>query len=209
MRIIYALLCSAIVGLGAVACEAPAEAPRNVIVSDRFPPVEITIDETFEPVGVYEGVLYETADAQIHVYAKGAAGEAQRLYWIQFEGYLPEIDRTYDYSNSQRETPIGDHTYHDDFWIWDLRELEIEEGSDTGVVLDLLEEAGLTFGPQLVGLRLVRLDEAKRNELMIVYLEDIYASGLINLSPGTTPEEAIETFRTRAIEGLVIEEIAP
>lgn len=167
-------------------------------------------DDGLEYVGSSEFVLYGVADAAIHVFvALGDQRRVQRLYWIQFEGYLPTVDRSYDYDASQGRTEIGGHQYYEDAWVWNLNAVDIRAGSDTEHVLELLREHELVLGPELIGLRLVRLDAERRKELMIVYLEDLRASRLsADALSGRDRARVVEALRTRALGGVRIEEQA-
>lgn len=211
MRAKLILTMTAIVmcGAGANTVAAQTTVRGSVLTSTQFPPVIMRFDEGLEHVGSTEFVLYGVADAAIHLFAELEDGRVERLYWIQFEGYLPTVDRTYDYSDSQGRTRIGDHDYYEDAWVWNLNTARIRPGSDTERVLDLIRERGLMLGPELIGLRLVRLDGAARNELMIVYLEDLSVSGLSPgaLGGGDRPR-VVEALRTRALGSVRIEERA-
>lgn len=182
----------------------------NVVTPTGFPPAVIELDEELRYVGSDEFVLGGRADTDVHVYAEADdAGQVLRLYWIQLEGYLPSVDRRYDYSGSQGRTEIDGHMYYEDAWVWDLDAIEIDPASDTGHVLALLRDDGLRLGPDLIGLRLVRLDAARRNELLIVYFEDLAAAGLgPDALSGPDRARTVEGLRGRALGGFSIEERA-
>jgi hypothetical protein len=165
-------------------------------------------DDSLEYVGSSEFVLYGVADAAIHVFVARKGGQrVQHLYWVQFEGYLPTVDRSYDYTDSQSRTEISGHEYYEDAWVWNLDAVDIRDGSDTEHVFELLREHGLVLGPEVIGLRLVRLDAERRNELMIVYLEDLRAYGLsADALSGRDRARVVEGLRARAVGGFRIEE---
>jgi len=187
---------------------AQTEVSGNTVTSTQFPPVVMEFDADLEYVGSSEFVLYDVADAVIHVFVeRDDRRRVQRLYWIQFEGYLPRVDHTYDYTDSQGRTEIGGHTYYEDAWVWNLDAADVRSGSDTDHVLKLLRRRDLELGPRLLGLRLVRLDAERRNELMIVYLEDLRAAGIPpDALSGGTRDRVVAALRARALEGFAIEE---
>lgn len=170
LKILLVVIALVISGGGSSFAQTSVEG--NVLTSDGFPPVTITFDDSISFVGSEKFVLYGVADTEIFLFASIEGNQVQRLYWIQFEGYLPHVDHKYDYSGSQGRTVINGHMYYEDSWVWNLETAEIKSDSDTQHVLTLLEEAGLKLVPDLLGLRLVRLDATARNELMIVYLQD-------------------------------------
>jgi hypothetical protein len=112
--------------------------------------------------------VFVEADAQKRV---------QRLYWVQFEGYLPDNTHTYGY-------PFTETLTHDgllfDVTVWSGRtdQAVTKPGSDTEHVLALVKKAGYQMPPETMAVRLVHLlDEAKRKELMFIVAEDLAASG--------------------------------
>lgn len=102
----------------------------------------------------------------------------QRLYWVQFEAYLPskpDLHHTYD---SPRHTQIGGLDFFIDTWVKPTRE-HITPGSDLEHIDSVLEAQGYKLPPAMMSVRLVHLlDQQKRKELMIIYSEDVTPSGL-------------------------------
>ena len=203
-----------------VACRASAataELERQGAVTGRlltsrgFPAGNITFGEGLEYIGSDLFVLYGVARCEIYLFGESdEEGRIKRLYWVQFEGYLPDNDHTYDYSGSERKTQIGGRTFHDDVWFYDLDEASKNwrDGSDSRHVLKLLADAGYEAGPEMMGIRLVHLDDARRNELMIIYQEDLSEHGLsvtdLDEGGGRVGEwEAIsKKMRARALAGM-------
>ncbi len=72
----------------------------NVVRSESDPTVRIELPKTVEYVGADRWVLYGIADCELHVFVEADAQKrVQRLYWVQFEGYLasrPDLHHTYD-----------------------------------------------------------------------------------------------------------------
>jgi len=67
----------------------------NVITSEREPSVRIQLPESVQYVGADRWVLYGMADCELHAFVDtdhqktNRQKNVHRLYWIQFEGYLP------------------------------------------------------------------------------------------------------------------------
>jgi hypothetical protein len=92
-----------------VAAEPPErKVENNVIISERDPKVRIELPNSVHYVGADRWVLYDMADCELHAFVDGDDQQnAQGLYWIQFEGYLPskpDLKHQYD---SPRHTTIG------------------------------------------------------------------------------------------------------
>jgi hypothetical protein len=186
----------------------------NTITSTAFPPGRITLDKAFSYIGSTSFVLYGVADCEIHVYADIKDNRVQRFYWVQFEGYLPSRPlSTYNYSSDPQDTMIGGHAFHRRSWASNVEEGRKRQrpGSDSEAVLKLLEGKGYQIGPDSMNVRLVRLDEAKRKELMIIYSENLAARGLkaSDLAEGGNAfDKRTELFaglRDRAVAGIVME----
>jgi hypothetical protein len=148
----------------------------NQIVSERDPAVRIALPETARWVGADRWVLYDIADCELHVFVETDDQRVvRRLYWVQFEQYVPsrpELAHTYD---SPRHVTIGGLDFYVDTWIRDGSEPATAD-SDLEHVERLVHAAGCDLPARMGTVRLVHLlDERKRKELMIIYAEDLAA----------------------------------
>ena len=149
----------------------------NVITSERDPKVRIELPRSVRYVGADRWVLYGMADCELHAFVEeNDQMSLQRLYWVQFEGYLPtrpELRHTYD---SPRHTNIDGYDFYVDTWVAPSDATD-EPGSDSEHIKALLRAGGYNI-PGMMKVRLVHLlDEQKRKELMIIYGEDLAATG--------------------------------
>jgi hypothetical protein len=163
----------------------PAQSPRperdvggNVITSARDPRVRIRLPKSVQYVGANRWVLYDIADCELHIFVDADSNmNVQRLYWVQFEGYLatrPELKHTYD---SPRHTSLGGMDFYVDTWVR-RKDAEMRPGSDLEHVGTLLRTRGYHMPDGMMYVRLVHLlDERKRQELMIIYGEDVAPTG--------------------------------
>src|SRR5579863_1719951 len=89
----------------------------TAISSAQDPHVRIHLPEAAKYVGADRFVLYGIADCELHAFVEADDRKnVQRLYWIQFEGYLPSkpgLAHTYD---SPRHTTIGGLDFFVDTW---------------------------------------------------------------------------------------------
>jgi len=181
------------------------------LVSTGFPEGAITVDTNLTYVGGETFILYEVARCEIHLYAEAdERGRVQRLYWFQFEGYLPSASpRGYDYSGDPHRTVIGGHEFYDSVRHYNVEAVRggWPDDSDTMQVMRLLERRGCRLEGDVMRVRLVRLDEEKERELMIIYMEALDQHGLSLKDfegPGGDSKwrEASEGLRTRALTGM-------
>jgi aminopeptidase N len=182
-------------GLWPQSATASAEASRrperqvagNVLTSMKEPNVQVELPSTAHYVGADRWVLYGMADCELHALVEADEQKnVQRLYWIQFEGYLPtrpELHHTYD---SARHAPIGGLDFYVDTWV-EAGAANDEAGSDSEHIKALVRAGGYRLPAALMSVRFVHLlDQEKRKELMIIYSEDAATTGFAasDLRPG-------------------------
>jgi len=186
----------------------------NTLASTGFPEGTITVDAGLTYVGGEAFILYDVARCEIHLYAEAdERGRVLRLYWFQFEGYLPSATkRSYDYSGDPHRTVIGGHMYYDSVRRYNVEAMRGGWGddSDTMHVVRLLEREGCRLKGDVMRIRLVRLDDEKERELMIVYMEALERYGLsLSDFEGAGGDfkwrEAVEALRSRALAGMKID----
>ena len=149
----------------------------TTITSRHDPAIRITLPAAAQYVGAHRWDLYNVADAEVHVFVEADAHKrVQRLYWVQFEAYLPDNTHSYDYEFKEQLTHAGllfDVSAH-----FGPTNRPPKPGSDREQVMALLSKRGYQIGAESMSVRLVHLlDEAKRKELMFIYAEDLAASG--------------------------------
>ena len=151
----------------------------SVITSDHDPRLRIRLPKSVLYVGADRWDLYGIADCELHAFVEAdRERNVQRLYWVQFEGYLPtkpELRHQYD---SPRHTNIGGLDFYVDTWVRP-GDAKIQPGSDREHIEALIRTKGYKMPAGMMYVRLVHLlDEQKRKELMIVYGEDLSPTGL-------------------------------
>jgi hypothetical protein len=150
----------------------------NVISSERDPKVQIRLPGSVQYLGADRWVLYKIADCELHAFVDtDARKNIERLYWIQFEGYLPtkpDLAHKYD---SPRHATIGGLDFYVDTWTRADGE-ETRAGSDREHIEALIRARGYKMPLGMMYVRLVHLiDEKKRKELMIIYGEELAPTG--------------------------------
>ena len=150
----------------------------SAVSSTHDPNLQIHLPESSKYVGADRWILYGIADCELHAFVEAdATKKVQRLYWIQFEGYLPskpDLAHTYD---SPRHATIGGLDFFVDTWPRATGD-DSRPGSDREHLEKLIREKGYTMPANLMYVRLVHLlDAKKRKELMIIYGEDLAPTG--------------------------------
>jgi hypothetical protein len=150
----------------------------KVVTSERDPAVRIELPKAVRYVGADRWVLYDIADCELHAFVEADAQKnVQRLYWVQFEGYLssrPDLHHTYD---SPKHATVGGMDFYVDTWVR-TKDASTESGSDREHIEALVRAKGYRMPEAMMYVRLVHLlDNEKRKELMIIYGEDLAPTG--------------------------------
>jgi hypothetical protein len=183
----------------------------RVLTSSEMPAVRLKFGKKFKYVGAQDFILYDVARAEQHFFVEADdQGNIKRLYWIQFEGYLPTNTHSYDYK-SPKIVNLGGLDFFADAGARNVKQSPGRPDSDGSRARAFLESKGYKTPENVLTQRLVHLiDKEKRNELMIIYLEDMSATGLTaaDLNKGGRAEarwnEVSEALLARAQKDLEI-----
>jgi hypothetical protein len=152
----------------------------QVLTSKDTPAVRLEFDKAFKYAGSQSFVLYDVANAEQHFFVDAdKAGNIKRFFWVQFEGYLPTNTHTYRYTPT-KVVNIGGFDFIADAAARSVKENTGRPDSDSNRARAFLASKGFKLAStEILSQRLVHLvDEAKRNELMIIYIEDLTGTGL-------------------------------
>lgn len=154
----------------------PAQAQRvvdgNTLTSDTLPKAVLHLDSTLTYLGTQSFVLYDVANVEQFFFADLDGKRIKRYVWIQFEGYLPDKNHTYDYSSDSLSTLWG-RPIRRTSQLRTMPTTEQRPTSDGARARHFLRERGYSMGPTMLYHRLVWLFETPaKHELMIIYMED-------------------------------------
>lgn len=149
----------------------------NTVISPALPAATLDVAAGMSYAGTQSFELYGVANVEQHFFVELDGTRVKRFLWIQFEGYKPDNTHTYDYKDS---TVIhSGQTWHRRVASNRIAETETRPGSDGARARGFIKEKGWTLGPEVLTERLVwLLDSPARNELMIIYIEDLADQGL-------------------------------
>ncbi len=152
----------------------------GTLTSDALPPIKIKVDKAFKYVGHQSFILYNSAQVEQYFFVNAARGRIKRMFMVQFEGYLPDNTHTYNY-NLSNTVGLGALDFMYDTSVVNVPAFRKQyPDSDAGRAAAFLEKKGYQLeGEDIVYQRFVRLvDEARRNELLIIYYENLEGTGL-------------------------------
>lgn len=149
----------------------------NRIVSTALPAATLEVAPGWHYAGTQTFDLYGVATAEQHFYVELDGTRIRRLLWIQYEGYHPSNTNTYNYRDST--VAHSGRSWHRRIGAIKAPETESRPDSDGARMRAFLRSKGWTMGPELLMERLVWiLDSPARNELMLIYMEDLGDQGL-------------------------------
>ena len=115
---------------------------NNIIISDHDPKVRIELPKSVWYVGVDRFVLQDIADCELYAFVEvDDQKNVQRLYWIQFEDYLPSKPDLQHHYESPRHMTIGGFRFYVDTWVKRTNE-NITAGSDEDHIVALILSRG-------------------------------------------------------------------
>jgi hypothetical protein len=162
------------------AAEHSRKVKGQVLTSTAMPALRLEFNKEFKYIGNQDFILYDVARAEQHFFVDAdKQGRIKRLYWVQFEGYLPSNTHTYRYK-PDKSVAIGGLDFIADAAARNMKINLSRPDSDGARARAFLESKGYRMASDdVLWQRLVHLvDETKRDELMIIYMEDLTETGL-------------------------------
>ncbi len=154
-------------------------AKGRTLSSPELPKAKLKFKKPFKYVGGHTFILYDVARAEQHFYVDADKdGNVSRLYWVQYEGYLPSNTYAYDYE-SPKKVKIGGLDFFADAYASKFDPKQGRPDSDGAKAREFLVSKGFKIASEeVMSQRLVSMvTPDNRNELMIIYLEVLTPTG--------------------------------
>ncbi len=135
------------------------------------------MDDTFQYIGNLQFILSGTAQVEKFVFADHEEQKINRIFFVQFESSLD--GGAYNYSIAET-LALGAHEYMHESHSWHWKAM-VEENPDADYaqVDAFLRDRGYGTPEYAIIELFVRvLDEAKLNEVLFLYIEDLSYKGL-------------------------------
>src|SRR3954454_22857683 len=88
----------------------------NVLTSTALPRITLKIADDLHYLGRVKFILYGVADVDLFIFASAPTGkQVDRIFLVQFEGYLDTNEHTYTYPAAHTVTLNGQDYIHDTF----------------------------------------------------------------------------------------------
>lgn len=191
----------------------PRYVKNRVLTSTALPPVRLKFDKALKYAGSQNFTLYGRAQAE-QFYFVEADGQQRikRMFIVQFEGFLPSNNQTYNYPATKTVNLGGQNYIVDASMTPDVAAvLKKNPETDAAQAASFLERKGFGVGRDVLFQRFIRVvDEAKRNEFILIYIEDLSGTGLTaaDLSKGGRAEnqkdKIFEELQKRALSSFKV-----
>ena len=201
-RLRFLLVACCVAWSGAVLAQAPAKPPvrtvkGQVLTSTSLPTIRLKFDKHFKYAGTQSFILYGRSQAEQFFFVDtDKTGQVARMYLVQFEGYLPNTNATYDYAVTETVTLNGQTYIANSDSVPNVSALlKQEPESDAARAVTFLTNKGFHLPEALKYRRFVRLvDDAKRNEFILLYIEVA--------NTAAAQQKPDNEFSTRAVAGV-------
>lgn len=148
----------------------------NIISSNAMPAIHIKVYPPLKFLWVQKFVVMESHHVEMYLFAETEGDNIKRLLTVQFEGYLPDNDFTYDYDVT-RKVRLGAHDYLHDTGVLKLDAvLKRRPEGDIAAWVTWLRSQDYDYDKwnELIYSRFVRvIDVGKRNEILFLYFENL------------------------------------
>jgi hypothetical protein len=159
----------------------------HTVVSAHDPRAVIGLPGSAAYAGSDRWLLAEYADdIELHAFVDaGPDKRVRRIFWVQFEAYLPSRPELQHRYTSTRHVSLGGMDFYLDTWV-EARDSVEKADSDGAHLRSVIRSAGYVLPESLISVRLVHLMDGSRKELMCIYSEDASATGFpaADLAPG-------------------------
>lgn len=188
----------------------------NLLISSALPKIEMQVADEFEYMGSFYFEIKARSEeyppelrgkpiaaGNRYVFAKADTNKnIEKLFIVQLEGFLPELDYQYNYRFDTAEI-MGDNKYRQNTWFYNSALLAEENPENEGALTRaFLKEKGYQMQDDLMMSRWVGLaSEDRKNEIIIYYLE------MLNSTTGHSLEayEQLDKEAARAIRDALVD----
>ena len=145
---------------------------KQSVISSALPRVRIDVGPAFRYLGRVPFTIRDVAAGERIIFAETDGMRIRRMFVLQFEGFLPQIDQTYRYDFSNAEE-IGGLRWRSNAFAYAVPSPDASASAgEAGVMHDWLRTRGYTMPPIQLMYRFLTLgDERRRDELILFYLE--------------------------------------
>lgn len=151
----------------------------GILISRGDPSLAIDVADEFEFVGRHPFTIRKVAAGERFVFVQAEDRQIRKILMVQFEGFLPGVDDLYRYDLSGKPV-VANYPFRSNGYAFNIVEsIAANPKSESAATYPFLESKGYSVPDELMMWRsLTVVDEARRKEMIIFYIEDIQSTGL-------------------------------
>lgn len=152
----------------------------RTLTSTSTPPIRVKFGKDFKYAGSQRFVLYDKAQVEQYYFVDAdKQNRIKRMFIVQFEGYWPSNNDTYNYPAAPVVNLAGQDYFANAMVMPNVSAaLKRYPDSDTARAALLLINKGYRVGEDVLFQRFARVvDTAKHNEVLLIYIEDMKSTG--------------------------------
>ena len=151
----------------------------GVLISLQEPSLAIDVDDAFTFVGRHPFTIRDIAAGERFVFVDVAGDLIERLFIVQFEGFLPGVDDLYRYDLSGSPV-VANYPFRSNGYAFDIVEaIAANPKGESAATYPFLESKGYSIPAHWMMWRsLTVADQARSKEIIIFYVENVDTTGL-------------------------------
>ena len=151
----------------------------GVLISLKEPSLAIEVKDSFTFVGRHPFTIRDVAAGERFIFVDAEGDIIQRLFIVQFEGFLPGVDNFYRYDLS--ESPVvADYPFRSNGYAFDIVEaIAANPRAESAATYPFLKSKGYVVPENWMMWRSLTIaDLARKKEIIAFYVENVDSTGL-------------------------------
>ena len=167
--------------------ELPAEDSKSpdqfvhdgVLISLNEPSLAIKVANKFEYVGRHSFVIRDVAAGERFIYVLSTDKLVEKLFMVQIEGFFPHLDNYYRYDLTESPMVAG-YPFRSNGYAFNVADsIAANPGGESDETFQFLRSNGYLLPENFMMWRsLTVVDDNRKKEIILFYLEDMEPSGL-------------------------------
>jgi hypothetical protein len=151
----------------------------GVLISREDPSLAIKVANEFEFVGRHPFTIRDVAAGERFVFVQAEDHRVEKLFMVQFEGFLPGVNDFYRYDLAGNPM-VANYPFRSNGYAFNIVEsITANPKSESAATYPFLKSKGFSVPDELMMWRsLTVADKARNKEMIIFYLEDVKSTGL-------------------------------
>ena len=151
----------------------------GVLISLKDPSLAIDVKDSFTFVGRHPFTIRDVAAGERFIFADAEGDIIQRLFIVQFEGFLPGVDDFYRYDMNGSPV-VANYPFRSNGYAFDIVDaIAANPKSESAATYPFLRSKGYSVPAHWMQWRSLTIaDQARKKEIILFYVENVDSTGL-------------------------------